>query len=443
MSTSHHRWLHQQLPQWEQDGLLSADAASTLRHRHPVDSSQPGVAQLVMGALGALLIGTGLIAIIGSNWDAFSRPVRLLFAFLPLLGSQAFSLHVLRRGTAAAGWIRETAALLQTLAIGACIALVSQIYHLGGDWPDFLFWWFLLTLPLVWVLRSRAAAIFYLIAIATWSVNQVQAGQPWHNSPLLYPVLLLGVLPYWPGLSQPRQPLSLSVRWIMAISAAAGLCSTAAFMTSQGSALYRHADTFLWLCTLTAAGFTLFPLTHAGINESIWRKPQVILGTLWLLGYAMVATFHEVSDDVLRGASSALTLPWAQGLLAVLLGLALLAAKQRRWAVLSIASVVLLPLLLQPLVHAGTGDHFNWLSSLITLHLSILGITLILLEFAGKPSAPRLGAALLSLLIMLRMADSHFSFLAKGITFILIGVAFLGFNILMSRHHRRTHASPA
>jgi uncharacterized membrane protein len=56
-----------------------------LRERHPVDDSQPGVAQIIMGSLGALLIGTGLIAVIGYNWDDFSRPVRLLFAFLPLL----------------------------------------------------------------------------------------------------------------------------------------------------------------------------------------------------------------------------------------------------------------------------------------------------------------------------------------------------------------------
>lgn len=147
MNTSHQRWLLEQLPQWERDGLLTADAARTLRERHAVDDSQPGLGQIIMGALGALLIGTGLIAVIGYNWDDFSRPVRLLFAFLPLLATQLFSFRVLQRGAAAA-WVRETAALLQALATGACIALVSQIYNLGGEWPDFLFWWMLLCLPL-------------------------------------------------------------------------------------------------------------------------------------------------------------------------------------------------------------------------------------------------------------------------------------------------------
>src|SRR5262245_17297782 len=88
MSAPHHRWLHSQLPQWEREGLITAENAATLRQRYPHDDSGLGMAQIAMGVLGALLIGIGLIAIIGYNWDHFTRPVRLLFAFAPLLGAQ-------------------------------------------------------------------------------------------------------------------------------------------------------------------------------------------------------------------------------------------------------------------------------------------------------------------------------------------------------------------
>ena len=101
MNASHHRWLREQLPKWEHAGLVTAEAAQTLRERHAVDESQVGAAQIIMGSLGALLIGTGLIAVIGYNWDDFKRPVRLLFAFLPLLGSQIFSFIVLRKRSVA------------------------------------------------------------------------------------------------------------------------------------------------------------------------------------------------------------------------------------------------------------------------------------------------------------------------------------------------------
>jgi uncharacterized membrane protein len=419
---SHHRWLLEQLPQWERDGLLTTDAARTLRERHTAQQeaadSQPGIAQIIMGSLGALLIGAGLIAVIGYNWDDFSRPVRLLFAFLPLLMTQIASFRVLQRGDAAAAWVRETTALLQALATGACIAIVSQIYNLGGEWPDFLFWWMLLSLPLVWVMRSHAVAIFYLIAIAVWSVNQIEHGNLWHDSPLLYPALLLGLLPFWPGWPP------------MTISAIFGLCSAAVFVCEKSARFLNFQfETAMWLWTLTAAAFALFPLNQAAFEEPTCRKPQVVLGSLWLFGYGLAATFRDISDELTGGMKHALHLPWCWGLLAVLAVFVLLALKRRRWAVLSIASISLLPLLAFPFERL--------LSWVFTLHLAAIGLTLILLDFSGRRGAPRFGALLLSVLIILRMADSHFSLLAKGIGFIIVGVAFLAFNLLMSRRHRQ------
>ncbi len=436
MNNSNQNWLLEQLPQWEREGLLTAEAAQVLRQRHAVDGSQPGLAQIVMGALGALLIGAGLIAVIGYNWDDFSRPVRLLFAFLPLLASQLASLRVLHRGTAAAPWTRETTALLQTIAGGACIALVSQIYNLGGDWPDFLFWWMLLSLPLVWVLRSHAVAIFYLIATAVWSVNQVDVGNPWQDSPLIYPLLLLGLLPFWPGWPPNRQ-LSTTLRWIMTPSAIVGLCSAAYFAASHHDhSYYHHTSGFAWLWTLTAAVVALFPLSEAALAAPLRTKPQLILGSLWLLGFGVAATFQEAAHEILRDASTAIAVPWCWGLLGLLLAFAVLAFRRKRWTPLAIASVALLPLLTPAMFQNAEFD--SLLSWLATLQLAAIGITLIALEFFGKTGAPRLGATLLSVLVIARMADSHFSLLAKGITFIAVGVAFLAFNLLMSRLLRRT-----
>jgi len=221
MKTSNQRWLHQQLPKWEQEALLSTEAARILRERHPVEAEGPGIAQLVMGLLGALLIGTGLIAVIAYNWDDFSRPVRLLFAFLPLLLTQIISLAVLRRGELVSAWIREASAILQAFASGAGIAIVSQIYHLGGNWQAFLFWWMILSLPLAWVLRSHAVACLYLAGIAIWSLGQIESARVWYDGAAIYPVLLLGLLPYWPGTNQIR-PLPVPVRWFLVLSAGVG-----------------------------------------------------------------------------------------------------------------------------------------------------------------------------------------------------------------------------
>lgn len=428
MSASRQRWLLELIPDWEREGLLTAEAAVRLRERYAVAASGPGLGQIMLGALGALLVGSGLIAIISHNWDDFSRPVRLLFAFLPLLAAQMFSWQALRRGSAA--WVRETAALLQALTAGACIALVSQIYHLGGDWPDFLRAWFLLSLPLVWVLRSDAVTLFYLAATVVWTVNQYESGLAWQDSPLIYPLLLLGLLPRWWRQSPPGAVL----RWCIALSASFGLGASVASAVSHRLLSFSHFNAVLLLWSVLAACFVLLPLNARGIAESTRRKPQVVLGGLWLFGYGLAATFADVGEELLKGAGSVWKMPSGWLLLAVLTVFAALAVRQRRWAVLAIASVVVLPLL----VHAvfPSSSHGGLLAGLFTLHLAGVGLTLILLDFAGRPAAPRLGAAVLSALVLARMADSDLSLLAKGLVFIGVGVAFLAFNFFMSRRRR-------
>jgi uncharacterized membrane protein len=433
MNTSHHRWLLEQLPKWESEGLLTTEASRTLRERHAADASQPGAAQIIMGSLGALLIGTGVITIIGFNWDDFSRLVRLVFAFLPLLLTQLFSLRVMLQGDAAAAWVRETAALLQALCTGACIALVSQIYNLGGEWPDFLFWWCLLSLPLVWVMKSSSVAIFYLIGIAEWSIHQVWGHQPWHASPMIYPLLLLGLFPFWPGWKLDR-PLSTTLRWVMTISAICGLCAAAHHATRMHFAeSWGHFEVTLWLWVLTSAMLALFPLPLSALDAESRQKPQIVLGFLHLLQFGVVATFLDMGSELAKAVREAWQVPWTWVLIALIAAFAVHAIFRRRWAVLSVASIAITPVL--ALVMGETAQAI--LPWLMTLHLSLIGITLIVLEFTGRRGAPRLGAALLCVLIIARMFESELSLLTKGLAFIVIGVAFLAFNICMSRLARQ------
>jgi len=123
---------------------------------------------MVVGAVGALLIGTGLIAVLAYNWDDFPRWMRLVLALGPLAVTQAVSWWVLRQDEAAKPWQREAAAVVQTLAVGAAMALVSQIYNLPGKWTDLVFSWCVVSVPLAWVLRSQAVAIAYLIGVAVY-----------------------------------------------------------------------------------------------------------------------------------------------------------------------------------------------------------------------------------------------------------------------------------
>ncbi len=115
----------------------------------------------VTAVLGALLIGSGIILVLAANWDLFPRVVRTVLAFVPLLASQELGAFVLLRNADSMGW-RESVALLNSLAVAAAIALVSQIYHLQGDFVEFMLVWMLLTLPAIYLMNSAAATLLCL-----------------------------------------------------------------------------------------------------------------------------------------------------------------------------------------------------------------------------------------------------------------------------------------
>jgi uncharacterized membrane protein len=435
MNASNHRWLQEQLPAWEKDGLITAENAAALRQRHPVEEPGVGLAQMIMGSIGALLVGAGLITIIAYNWDDFTCPVRLMFAFLPLAGAQVLTFLVLKRGSAWLAWVRECAALFQACASAACLALVSQMYNLGGEWPEFLLACLLLSLPLVWLLRPTSVVILYLIGTAVWAVNQGWERPVWHQSALLYPLLLAALYPFWPGAKR-DQRLSTTLRWILVLSIYAALLGMIeASMRLHGYNDWYSSDRTFWLWELSIAVLLLFPLPEQAVAERNRQKPQVVLGTIQLVGFGLGMTFMD--SHAVRSLENALHTPWAWVCVVLGITFAMLAVMRRRWAVLSIAGILAVPFVALLFGERASGA----LPLLMNVYLLALGVILIVLEFSGRHGAPRLGATLISILIICRMAESDLSLLFKGITFILIGCAFIAFNIAMSRLLRRQKAS--
>lgn len=444
MSLIHNRWLAEQIPAWEREGIVTADGARRLRERYAAEpQGGGGLAQMVVGAVGALLIGTGLIAVLAYNWDDFPRWVRLALALGPLAASQAVSWWVLQKDEAAKPWQRESAALAQTLAAGAATALVSQIYNLPGEWTDLVFWWCVVSVPLAWVLESQAVAIAYLIGIAIWTVAQVAdrgLGFPGEIADvrLWYPLLLAGILPLWPGPDLRARPASGS-RLVLAASALIGLVAVAAFVSVRP----RQPDEALfWLAMLSAAAVLLVPLDRRGIAEPLVRKPQVVLGGLALVIMALIATFEDPARELVKSVGFALPLGWCRLLLLVVGGFAALAFRQGRFAVLAVAGLAAVPLVAAPL---SADDTSGWpVAIAYSLVLLATAIVLIMLEFLGRQGAARIGAALITLLVILRMADADVSLLVKGLAFIVIGAGFLAFNVFVSRHRaalpRGSHA---
>lgn len=433
MRLLYNRWLAEQLPAWEREGIVTADGARRLRERYAVEQ-RAGLAQLIVGTLGALLIGTGLVALLASNWDDFPRWVRLCLALGPLAAAQLVSWWVLGKDRAAEPWQREATALGQALAAGAAMALVSQIYHLPGRWMELVFWWCVVALPLAWVFRSRGVAIAYLVGITVWAIAQAENRvSPFSEAAATdlrfwQPLLLAGILPLWPGAELDKRPPPAS-RLVLAIAGLVGLLAVAAQVAFRP---YDQHSAFFWLVMLTTVVVMLFPLTREGVAEPLARKPHVPLGGFTLMGMALVATYEDPARTLVEGVGPALALGWSWVLLAVAAVFAVLAFRQGRIAVLAVASLALVPLVAYPLTPADAG---GWpVAIAYSLVLLATAVTLIGLEFLGRQGAARIGASLITLLVILRMLDADVSLLVKGITFIVIGCCFLAFNVVISRH---------
>lgn len=413
------------LTQWEQEGILSPEAARELRRRHlvPESTGEDGagfsLGQVLIGSMGALLIGTGLIAILAYNWDTFSAGVRLAIGFLPLLIAQGLCLRLLLRQDQ--GWKREATTIFLTLAIGVALSVVSQVYHVGGEWSPLLLTWLLLAAPLIWVFRPHSVTLFYLIGITLWTINVTWSDGQGLSGPVMYPFLLLVLAPYWWIRRQEGKTLSTTMRWFLAVSAYLGfMCASAQLVADPG-----QRGPIVWC--LVAACLMLIPLNRTGLAEGLGKKPHIIVGAIHLL----ITSFYITSSLYVSSYTYEFSFQILTLFLLLIYGVfAALAVRSRRWELLAISGLVLFTLLFD---FQATWGLAMWG---MLFYLVALGIFLILSGLRAGRGSPRLGATILCLVVIIRMMSSDLPLLVKGIAFIIIGIAFLTFNFYIGKLRR-------
>jgi hypothetical protein len=109
--------------------------------------------------------------------------------------------------------------------------------------------------------------------------------------------------------------------------------------------------------------------------------------------------------------------------------------------VVAVAALAVVPLLAFPFSPPQAG---GWPVAIsYSLALLAAAVALVGLEFLGRQGAARIGATLITILVILRMVDAEFSLLTKGLAFIVIGAAFLGFNVFISRCRAAIGGPPA
>ena len=180
------RDLANEMSTWIDRELISVEQARAICRMYGVDYDEVrdgSSAYRILFGLGVLFIGLSLITVIGANWEAIPRGIRLAGMIALTAGTHALAL----RHHLSAGWSRgEGLFLLGNLFYGASIILVAQTYHLGEHMPDGVFWWALGSLPFAVLLCSPRLALFSGVLALVWFFMEYAMG----FFPLWFPVFI-------------------------------------------------------------------------------------------------------------------------------------------------------------------------------------------------------------------------------------------------------------
>ena len=111
----------------------------------------------ILSVIASVFIGAGAILIISSNWAYLPKAIKLLLILLmPVVsvGGGYFLSYVKHEYQK----IGNAFIILGSLLIGASLALLGQLYNLDGSVAGLLLWWFVLSLPLTLLFKSKSLA---------------------------------------------------------------------------------------------------------------------------------------------------------------------------------------------------------------------------------------------------------------------------------------------
>jgi hypothetical protein len=306
---------------------------------------------------------------------------------------------------------------------------------------ELLLFWVVLTLPVVYLLRSRVAAVLTWAGATSW----LMVG-PWPE-PLLgsywkYLVFVALALPLllWLHFVRRYEPRSALLGWAVCASLAVALIR-----------LGTWPEIYLWapLYAGLLGSFYAFGSSRArwsGQDTAAWRRPFHVFGALGLGVLLVVCSFEEAWNlrwhweaDV--HGYTALLIPLGVALLLSLFssvaGLRLLAKGDWERGLLACT-----PLVFAPAWMLGFRDEYGTAIMLaVNLFALAVGLTVCVRAIGRGELGTANGGLLLMLAVLTaRFFDPEISFVIRGTAFIVLGASFLAMNVWMLRRRREVHA---
>ncbi|WP_303319108.1 DUF2157 domain-containing protein [Flavivirga abyssicola] len=378
----------------------------------------------VFAVLGSTLVGLGMILILAHNWDDFSRTTKTIFAFMPLvIGQIIVGYSILKNKNAI--W-KEASGVFLFFAVGASIALVSQIYNIPGDLSDYLLTWILLCLPLIYLLRSHALVLLQIIFITSYACSFGYFTE--HKTPWLYLVLLASLLPHYYKLLKQKKLHNITsvLNWLLPLST---VIVIGAFVRGDGN------FGFLIYVLLFGLLYNIGKMPFFN-NQKLRRNGYLVLGSLGTIYMLMLTSFKWLWEDIYENRLNFNSQAFYITIVLFCLTLTVVVySYSKKWIrdfnLFQYAFLFFIGFFMISLVTMET--------SVVLINLLVLTLGIMAVKIGADTfhfGVLNYGLLIITILIACRFFDTNMSFVLRGLLFVGVGVGFFLTNYVMLKKQK-------
>lgn len=418
--------LIKELPELVKNGVISEEVASRIEAYYlSQQDASPNKLFTVFGVLGSLLVGLGLILILAHNWDGFSRSLKTMLAFLPLLVGQVIAGYAIFKKKSAV-W-KEASGTFLFFAVGSSIALVSQIYNIPGDLNAYILTWIVLCLPLIYLLKSNAVAMLHLVFSTVYACSLGYGFNAADKAPWLYLLLIAFLMPHYLTMLKKRPAANMTsiFNWLLPLS----------LVITLGAFLEHHGDFgYLLYVILFGLYYTIGKIPTFD-DQKLRRNGYTILGSIGTVIMLLFTSFNGIWQFRMESGSFLSTEFFiVVFLFSVTVGL-LVYAYSKKW-IQGFNLFHFVFIIFTLLFFMGLADG---LISTILVNFLVFALGLVTIKIGTDKfhfGILNYGLLIITALIVCRFLDTDMSYIIRGLLFVSVGIGFFLTNYIMLKRKK-------